>query len=117
MHKGVDPVVQCCLQGNPLGVTVHLMTPELDEGAVLAQKTLTFSKNASVFEISAGLFDHGATLLSEELSQLNKDFHADPQKEEGSYESWPKIEELKKLKRMGIPLMRIKDLSLFSEQC
>lgn len=114
MHKGVDPVLQCCLSDDPFGVTVHMMTPELDAGAILMQEKMSFSKSISIFEVTACLFNKGGALLVEKLRCCLDTLHAQPQNEAGSYESWPKAIELKKIKQKKIPLVRFKDLSLFS---
>jgi hypothetical protein len=57
--KGVDPVFQALLNGAPLGVTVHFMTPELDAGGILAQRAIEARGGARVFEATALCFREG----------------------------------------------------------
>jgi methionyl-tRNA formyltransferase len=69
--KGVDPVFQCLLRGEPaLGVTVHFMSPDLDAGRILAQRSLDQRAGSSVFATTALLFREGAELLGATIEAI-----------------------------------------------
>lgn len=110
--RGVDPVLQARLQRAPrIGVTVHHMTPALDTGNILGQEAIAAPSRGSVFEITALLFDRGAQLLIDALDRIRQGDPGMAQQEGGSYESWPTPAEVRALSRLGIPLIRVSDLS------
>lgn len=110
--RGVDPVLQARLaRADSLGVTVHWMTPRLDEGAILAQQALTLPARASVCEATAALFAAGAELLATNLYRIAQREPGAAQRSGGSYQSWPSPAEVRALGALGIPLMRIADLA------
>jgi methionyl-tRNA formyltransferase len=107
---GVDPVVQACLRGEPLGVTVHYMAPVLDSGGMLAQEKVNVPVSASVYEATAQLFDRGAVLLTQRIGDLRPGDTGAPQAPGGSYQSWPTPEEVRALRSAGIALIRVSNL-------
>jgi methionyl-tRNA formyltransferase len=107
--KGVDPVLQARLQGAGFGVTVHYMTPALDEGAILDQRSVATSQEASIFEISASLFQSGAELLISQIERVARGIGGSPHSSGGSYQSWPSREEVRALRARGGTLMRLSD--------
>jgi methionyl-tRNA formyltransferase len=109
--RGVDPVVRARLaRASSLGVTVHWMTPGLDEGAVLAQRTVALEDKASVFEATAALFSEGAELLARSLERIARHDAGLAQRSPGSYQSWPGRREIRALRRLGVPLLRVREL-------
>jgi methionyl-tRNA formyltransferase len=109
--KGVDPVFQALLRGIvPLGVTVHFMTPALDAGPILAQRSLATPPGASVFEATALLFDGGAQLLGESIHRLGSATVGAAQPGPGSYQSWPSRTQLREFRRRGQRLLRLGEL-------
>jgi methionyl-tRNA formyltransferase len=109
--KGVDPVFQSLLHGAPpLGVTVHFMTPELDAGRIVAQRSVEARAGSSVFATSALLFREGAELLAAAVEPIARGAAGSPQSGAGSYQSWPTREELRLLRARGGALMRVADL-------
>ena len=112
--KGVDPVFQSLLHGvPPLGVTVHFMTPELDAGRILAQRSIEGSARASVFAITARLFREGADLLASVIESVAGGATGSPQSGSGSYQSWPTPGEIGLLRARGGALLRFADLVRF----
>lgn len=110
--RGVDPVLQARLaRADSLGVTLHWMTPRLDEGAILAQQALSLPARASVLEATAALFTAGAELLAASLERIARRDPGVPQRSAGSYQSWPARAEVRALRALGIPLIRIKEVA------
>jgi methionyl-tRNA formyltransferase len=110
--RGVDPVLQARLaRVDSLGVTLHWMTPGLDEGAILAQQALALPARASVLEATAALFAAGAELLTANVGRIAQRDPGEPQSAAGSYQSWPTRGEVRALRALGIPLMRGADLT------
>jgi methionyl-tRNA formyltransferase len=110
--RGVDPVLQARLHRADLGVTVHYMTPVLDQGAILAQRSLAHDPRASVFATTASLFSAGAELLVSQLERVEHGDHGSPQRAGGSYQSWPTRAEVRALRAGGGALMRLADFKL-----
>jgi folate-dependent phosphoribosylglycinamide formyltransferase PurN len=110
--KGVDPVFQAMLRGvPPLGVTVHLMSPDLDCGPIVAQRSLKGHIESSVFEATAALFCEGAELLAAAIDAIARGATGTPQSGAGSYQSWPTRQELRTLRARGGALLRFADLA------
>jgi folate-dependent phosphoribosylglycinamide formyltransferase PurN len=109
--KGVDPVFQALLRGAPqLGVTVHFMSPELDAGRIVAQRSIERRAAWSVFEATAVLFREGAELLAAAIGPLERGEMGSPQSGAGSYQSWPTAREVRSLRARGGALVRLADL-------
>jgi methionyl-tRNA formyltransferase len=105
--KGVDPVLQARLRGAPtIGVTVHRMVPQLDAGAIVAQRSLVTPKRASIFETTALLFREGAELLVLALERIERGATGVEQKGPGDYQSWPTQPEIRALRGLKVPLIR-----------
>jgi methionyl-tRNA formyltransferase len=109
--KGVDPVFQALLPGgSPLGVTVHFMSPELDAGRIIAQRSVDGRAGSSVFATTALLFSKGAELLAAAMEQIVRGWSGTPQSGAGSYQSWPTSQEVRALRASGGALLRFADL-------
>jgi folate-dependent phosphoribosylglycinamide formyltransferase PurN len=112
--KGVDPVFQSLLHGAPpLGVTVHFMTPELDAGRIVAQRSIEGRARGSVFAITARLFREGAELLASAIESVAGGATGSPQSGIGSYQSWPTRREVGQLRARGGALLHFADLFRF----
>jgi methionyl-tRNA formyltransferase len=112
--KGVDPVFQSLLHGiPPLGVTVHFMTPELDAGRILAQRSIERPARSSVFAITARLHARGAELLASAIESVAGGATGSPQSGIGSYQSWPTRREVGLLRDRGGALLHVADLVRF----
>jgi len=110
--KGVDPVFYARLQGAPrLGVTVHHLERDLDAGRILVQQGMAVSAGESVFRTTARLFALGGCLLASRLALPLTRQSGSPQPGQGSYDSWPSVAEVARLRRRGIALVRACDLA------
>lgn len=110
--RGVDPVLQAHLaRAASLGVTLHWMTPRLDEGAILAQRAVALAAGTSLLETTAALFAAGAELLAANIGPIAGREAGTPQSSPGSYQSWPTRTEVRALRGLGVPLLRISDLA------
>jgi methionyl-tRNA formyltransferase len=110
--RGVDPVLQARLHRAELGVTVHFMTPVLDQGEILAQRSMPQEQRSSVFATTACLFGAGAELLVSQLERLGHGDHGSPQRAGGSYQSWPTRSDIRALRTGGGALLRLADFKL-----
>jgi methionyl-tRNA formyltransferase len=109
--KGVDPAFQALLHGGPpLGVTVHFMNSEFDEGRILAQQPVEPRHGASVFETTALLYRNGAELLASAVDRVAAGDKGAAQSGPGTYQSWPTAAETAALRRQGGVLLRFMDL-------
>ena len=110
--RGVDPVLRARLaRVDSLGVTLHWMTSGLDEGPILAQQALPLPPRASLLEATAALFTAGAELLAASVGRISQRDPGTPQRAAGSYQGWPARHEVRALRALGIPLMRVADLA------
>jgi methionyl-tRNA formyltransferase len=115
--KGVDPVLQARIAAGHTGVSVHYMTPVLDEGAILAQQPIAACGRISVFKATAQLYRAGAELLVGVIDQVVRGQPGTPQGAPGSYQSWPSRADIRALRRRGGTLIRLSDLAgIFSAQ-
>jgi folate-dependent phosphoribosylglycinamide formyltransferase PurN len=109
--KGVDPVFQAILRGAPqLGVTVHFMSPELDAGRIVGQRSIERRAAWSVFEATAVLFREGAELLAAAIGAVERGATGSPQSGAGSYQSWPTSQDRRHFRARRGTLVRIADL-------
>jgi methionyl-tRNA formyltransferase len=106
---GVDPVMRARTARAALGVTVHWMTPGLDEGPILAQQPVPVPAAASVLGATAALFRAGADLLVRSLDRIAARDPGVPQGV-GSYQGWPTRSDVRALRAMGTALVRAADL-------
>lgn len=110
--RGVDPVLQARLRSTNVGVTVHYMTSALDQGEILAQRSMSCNVRASIFATTAALFSEGARLLISQIEALQRGDRGRPQRAGGSYQSWPTRTHVRTLHAAGSKLMRLADLKL-----
>jgi hypothetical protein len=114
MHRGVEPVLQSLiLEENDIGVTLHRVSERIDAGRILAQEGTLRDPGWSVFAASCRLMEMGAELLASNKHCLLDRDSGVSQPEEGSYESWPKAQEVYRLYKQRMALIRFRDLLLF----
>ncbi len=98
-NRGASPNTWSFIDNTPKGVTIHMLSPELDRGDILFQKELFFNPEKETFETTY-------ERLNEEISQIFKDnwdcfFRGDykelrkPQREKGSFHSMRDLELVK----------------------
>lgn len=114
--RGVDPVLQARLHSANIGVTVHHMTPVLDQCEILDQRSMSYDEHASVFETTAALFSAGAELLVGQIERLQRGDCGSAQQPGGSYQSWPTRSDVRALRAAGGALMRLADFKLLRTQ-
>jgi hypothetical protein len=86
------------------------MTPELDAGRIIAQRSVGGRGGSSVFATTAVLFREGAELLAAAMEQIVRGWTGVPQSGAGSYQSWPTRQEVHTLGARGGALVRFADL-------
>ncbi len=110
--RGVDPVFFARLRGAPqLGVTVHHLDRDLDAGRILVQQPLVVPVAESVLRTTARLFALGAHLLTAELTPSLTRQSGAPQRGSGGYDSWPTASQVIEVRRRGIAMFRLSDLT------
>ena len=109
--RGVDPVFFALLNGHRnFGVTVHRMDDTLDTGRILAQQHYQARSDASVFGLTAQLYQLGAQLLIDRLDSLTDGSAGIPQAPGGHYDSWPSREDVAAFAARRLHLVRWEDL-------
>jgi len=86
------------------------MSPELDAGRIVAQRSIERRAAWSVFEATAALFREGAELLAAAIGPVERGANGSAQSGTGSYQSWPTSRDVRKLRARGGALLRIADL-------
>jgi len=110
--RGADPVFHAKLRRvRRIGVTLHLMSANLDEGNVLAQEEVAVPERASVFAATAELFQRGAELLVERLGRLERRDAGVAQNGAASYDSWPTPAQVGQFRSQGGALLHAADLA------
>lgn len=63
-NRGADPNLWSWLENTPKGVTIHWMSPGVDEGAIVIQKELLISDDETLRSSYQILMEYGADLFS-----------------------------------------------------
>lgn len=103
-YRGMMPTFWQMLNGEQeVGVTVHYMTPKVDEGAALLQETLDIEAGESLDSLIRRSKRHGAHCMARVLRQIAAGTQnpAVLDQSEGSYYSFPKIEQMREFHRRG----------------
>ncbi len=103
-YRGPTPTFWMLYHGEQeTGVTFHLMTPRIDDGMILAQRSMPLDHHESEFQIEQEVFQLAATLVDDVLQNLNsgqlQGASNSPQKESSSYHTFPTSIQRKELKR------------------
>jgi methionyl-tRNA formyltransferase len=107
--RGADPVFHGLLRGNKaLGVTVHYLGDEFDTGNILSQKAFHILPGASVLTHYTCLFEHGAQMSINAISQIQTGWRGTPQSQGDDYVSWPTRQNVKDFVSHGHHLMSLK---------
>ncbi|WP_144223478.1 formyltransferase family protein [Mesorhizobium amorphae] len=86
-NKGAHPLFWACMDGTPIGVTIHEMDPGVDTGHILFQALVDISPSAMTFEEGYWRLRHEMELLflRNLRTILAGDYHAAPQRHEGTF--------------------------------
>jgi methionyl-tRNA formyltransferase len=111
-HRGVDPVFQSLLaEDQEVGVTLHRLSEELDQGRILDQQGIPREVGRSVVATNRELMRLGAEMLLRHHGRLLDAKSGFDQPGGGTYESWPYPREVRKLYSKGMRLINWKDLT------
>lgn len=117
--KGMHPLNECFLSGiGKAGVTIHLLTDELDGGDILNQIEFELTNEIDVSLLYGFMFDLEAELLSttlEEILKNNMQYKSNPQIGNGTYYSRKKESRNFKAKDVNIKLF-INNVKAFSSK-
>ena len=85
------------------GVTVHYMDSKIDNGKILGQKVVAIDKDETIFSLILKTKEIGGEVMCDVLRQVNAGTMVakDNISANGSYFSWPKIEDFKDFKNQG----------------
>lgn len=109
--RGVDPVFFARLRGaSLLGVSVHRIDASLDTGPILAQAEWQPGDDDSVLRITAELYARGAALATRQLRARLPPNRGRAQAGHGSYDSWPRPQDVARFRRNGGRLVCWRDL-------
>jgi len=106
--KGVDPAFYAILRNLETGVSLHKMSETFDTGDVLLQKPCKLASSDTVFSANCGLFYEGAGLAIEWLKNPKLDISVD--NTDGSYDSWPDKEKIKKFRKADKRLISLSQM-------
>lgn len=105
-YKGVDPVFFALLdRQKAMGVTLHKMSDEFDNGEIIEQKSIEINTMDSVFSANKKLFEIGVNLA---IKNMHIEGEHDPvayEKRKESYDTWPSKEQTKRFKQQGRKLI------------
>lgn len=85
------------------GVTVHYMDTKIDNGKILGQKEVQISPDETIFSLILKTKEIGGEVMCDVLRNINSGnmVPKDNNPENGSYFSWPTIENFKDFKNQG----------------
>jgi methionyl-tRNA formyltransferase len=85
------------------GATVHYMDSKIDNGAILGQVKVPIQPGTSVFDLIRQTKSAGGDLMVGIIQSLQRgEIQAQPNRaEEGSYFSWPTVEQMREFRRRG----------------
>lgn len=85
------------------GVTVHYMDSKIDNGKILGQKEVEITPNETIFSLILKTKEIGGEVMCDVIRAINAGTMVakDNNTENGSYFSWPKIEDFKDFKNQG----------------
>jgi methionyl-tRNA formyltransferase len=106
-YRGMLPTFWALYHGeSEVGVTVHTMTEEIDEGKAVARSHFDISDTNSLDEVIRRGKRTGGRLAAEVLGQVDRDeLDPEPIDGEGSYFSFPTKEQRREFQRKGYELL------------
>jgi len=113
-HKGLEPVIFALLnQESGISVTLHRTSSTFDSGNIIDTTTIQHLPNESVFAITRRLMHSAGFIFKGAIPNLLNRNSGTPQSHSGSYNSWPSPQNIRRLYKMNIPLIRISEWPLF----
>lgn len=86
------------------GATVHYMDSHIDNGVILDQEKVPIAPDMTMFELIQRTKDFGGNLVCRVLASIQKGQSIQLQAnraEEGTYYTWPTVEQMKEFRRRG----------------
>lgn len=110
-HRGPVPTIHLLLDETPKGgVTIHRVTPAIDEGGVLLQTEIPLPPGVSAIGAARFLHLAAAPLLPQAVARLAQDDPGDPPGPRQPYCGFPAPALLARLRRLGRRLVAWPDL-------
>ncbi len=102
-YRGRLPVLHALAAGeSEVGVSIHLMTPAVDQGAVLAQGRVSVAEGDTLTALYGKCFEISAPLILESLDKVRwDDFTAVASDKQPSYFGLPTAETFKRFRENG----------------
>jgi len=106
-YRGMLPTFWALYHGEPeIGVTVHTMVEEIDQGEVLAKEYVDATDVETLDELIRRGKETGGRLAADVLDRIDRgEIRSEPMTGEGSYFSFPSRQERRELQRMGYELL------------
>lgn len=116
-YRGMSPVLWAMANGErSIGITVHRMVLEFDEGRIVRQQVLDLEHGESVLRATVRGCRVARELLDDAVHELASNLDTGiPQQGAGSYYSLPTREAVAQLRRQGHALARVRDVRLLLE--
>ncbi|MCP4178041.1 MAG: hypothetical protein GY756_09760 [bacterium] len=104
-YRGIDPLLAARARNeDSSGVSVHLITEQIDQGDILAQKQYSIDYKKNIIDEYKELFRIGSELAKDVITDFTY-YYSKRKKQnsiEGSYYSWPDANEYKKYRETKI---------------
>jgi methionyl-tRNA formyltransferase len=103
-YRGLDGIFWALVHGETqVGVTVHLMNEDFDDGAIVGQQPFDVSPNDTLHSLYFKAIEMGSTLLSQALDQFDSGTVLTKTNDiaEGDYFSWPDREAARRFRAHG----------------
>lgn len=110
-YRGVSPIFWALAKGEEkVGVTIHWMNKEIDQGDILAQRHISIERGDTEHRLFLKCSAIAVSLLLESLNQLqNNPAVRLKQEKEGSYFSLPDKNAVREFKKKGFRFFRINE--------
>jgi methionyl-tRNA formyltransferase len=106
-YKGIYPIFWCLLNDEEfVGVSVHTMTAQIDQGKVVAQERLRVQEKDTFFSLFEKCFELSVDVVCEAIDRAEKgELRAVESYYEDSYYSYPTWQDVKAFRRKGKRLL------------
>tara|TARA_B100001287_G_scaffold106033_1_gene89236 strand:+ start:17557 stop:18306 length:750 start_codon:yes stop_codon:yes gene_type:complete len=106
-YKGVYPIFwQMLNQEEKMGITIHKMSEKIDEGEILYQRSFNLDLNLSFDENYWFIINNTSEVIIHAHNKLkSNDYNLIRPSEKGSYFSYPRKEDIKKFKSLGLRII------------
>lgn len=110
-HAGVFPYLHCVADGDPPGLSIHVVTRDIDRGPLLAQARLPHARDFSLIGFQSIVIDHHGPLMVQALAALRRgDSITPPAPRTPSYHTLPTRTDVSRFLAAGGHLVTGRDI-------